>query len=381
MSDSTIFSLPLQLFLFDFQELSPTNYSEEELEYYRFLSVLESLLLPNEKRLLFNEARTGRKGCSGFQILAILLLKMYRRCGTVRDVLAILRREPVYRSIIGLRETPSEATLSRRTKELEGIVNIMDLHERLVNAFYKDRLVCNLSIDSTPIDTCEEPLKKEKKEKCKRGPKKKGSPEEAEYKKRQEEKEALKELRDNGDVRTYIDTLEGRCSITGKENSKGHIAWRIGYKIHFAVDDNGIPVSYVVTGACVHDSKLAIPLLRMANERCNFFYALMDSGYSCPDIENAVRRMGKIPVIDWKAEKDGSKREMDQAKKQRYKARTTVERSNSEVKGCFLPDRLHSRGSKAKLDIEIAILLLTMKRMRMVLLREQEFQEDRKQGA
>lgn len=153
-----------QLPLFNFHEIRSSFFNKEETEFYKYLSTVESLLLPEEKRTLFSEPWTGRKGYSSFQILAVILLKMYRRCNTVREALKILNNEPNYRFIIGFdSKVVSEASMSRKIKNLEGKININTLHERLSTAFYKDRLVCNLSIDSTPIDAYEKPVKAEKK--------------------------------------------------------------------------------------------------------------------------------------------------------------------------------------------------------------------------
>ena len=148
--------------------------------------------------------------------------------------------------------------------------------------------------------------------------------------------------------------------------------WRIGYKVHLAVDDMGIPMSFFVSGASVHDSKVAIPLIRLAKERCTFLYTLMDGGYSSKDIVSFAKELGVVPVIDFKANRNGLKPEMDKAKKVRYKARTTVERTNSELKDCFLPPKLYSRGKGSLLDLQFAVLLLTIKKIRNRLLEEQK---------
>ena len=57
---------------------------------------------------------------------------------------------------------------------------------------------------------------------------------------------------------------------------------------------------------------------------------------------------------------------MDPAKKDRYKARTTVERTNSELKDCFLAPKLFSRGKSSIMDLKLAVLMLTMKKIRKV---------------
>ena len=66
-------------------------------------------------------------------------------------------------------------------------------------------------------------------------------------------------------------------------------------------------------------------------------------------------------------DRNGVKVEMDPAKKNRYKARTTVERTNSELKDCFLAPKLYSRGEKSIFDLKLAVLLLTIKKIKHVI--------------
>ena len=61
-----------------------------------------------------------------------------------------------------------------------------------------------------------------------------------------------------------------------------------------------------------HDSKVALPLLKMAEKRCVFLYDLMDGGYSSGLIDSYSRSIGKIPVIDFKAPRGHEKPEMVQ---------------------------------------------------------------------
>ncbi|HPB41480.1 MAG TPA: transposase [Sphaerochaeta sp.] len=157
-------------------------------------------------------------------------------------------------------------------------------------------MVGHLSIDSTIIEAREKPFIKKKEKKVsppkKKGRKKKGSPEEKEYRKQKAlaEQERLNYLAE--DILTSISRLEIRCSLTAKQNSKGKIQRFIGYKVHLATDDFGVPIAYIVTGACVHDCKAAVPLMKMAYQRTDFFYALMDKGYLNPDINTYADMIG-----------------------------------------------------------------------------------------
>ena len=54
---------------------------------------------------------------------------------------------------------------------------------------------------------------------------------------------------------------------------------------------------------------------------------------------------------------------MDPAKAWRYRSRTTVERTNSELKECFLPEKLYSRGKRGIFQIELSILMLDIKKI------------------
>ncbi|MCK9547066.1 MAG: hypothetical protein M0Q37_00995, partial [Sphaerochaeta sp.] len=57
---------------------------------------------------------------------------------------------------------------------------------------------------------------------------------------------------------------------------------------------------------------------------------------------------------------------------QRYKARTTVERTNSELKDGFLPVKLYRKGENARYDISLGVLLTTIKKVLAVVAMMQE---------
>ncbi len=370
MSYTTINAPCFQPLLSDDESFVSHFYTRDENEFAMFLDTAFGLMTPNERRLLDSTARTGRRGYCGSSIFAVFMAKMYYRCSTVRSVLNLMNKSWSLRRIAGLDKIPGEATMSRRFSELKKIIDLDKLHERLVIGYFRDRLVHNSSLDSMIADCHEKPLRKEKKEPLRRGRKRKGSEEEKQFLERKELEAKQLELLTEGDPHEALASLEHRCSITGKKNSHGNMEWHIGYKLHMLVDDRGVPIIKHVTGACVSDMKPAIPLIRIAASRCNFMYCLMDAGYCWDEIRKAVRKLGKVPVIDTKADRSGHKGEFDPPKKERYKARTTVERSNGELRNSYLPDILYSRGEKAIFDINMSVLLLTMKRMRMVLLEE-----------
>ena len=94
----------------------------------------------------------------------------------------------------------------------------------------------------------------------------------------------------------------------------------------------------------------------------------MDGGYSSAAIADCAGRLGAVPIIDFKADRRGRKRPTAPDEAERYRKRTTVERSNGETKERFLPAKLRSRGLRARFDLRLAVLLLALKRMRLALL-------------
>ena len=371
-------SFALQALLFTSEEISCCFFrepSERELEFMSFFQTLQSLLTVKEYHQLCRRQKKGRPGYDLLTILGIQLLQLHFKQPTMKETLLLLIENSNLRDILSLKKVPSCSTVSRLSRQVEGIVNPQLIHHRLIQLFQKeldDRIVGNLSIDSTIIEAREKPVSSKKEIKNtnasskKRGPKKKGSSEERKYRAQQAtlERQKVKYLRES--PQKNIKKLEKRCSRTAKQNSKGKLQWFVGYKAHLATDDFGIPIAYAVTGACVHDSQVAVPLMKMVYKRADFYYALMDKGYINPQINAYANLIGRKVIIDQRQYKGVAP--MAQSEKIRYKARTTVERTNSELKDGFLPNKLYRKKSHARYDIELSILLLTMKKIKKILL-------------
>ena len=359
---STAYPLFVQPLLFTSEDLSPCFFFQPTDDELCFMEVWENLVsaMPAPVRCDEGRSRTGRPGHTLLSVLAVHAVKLYFQEKTMTVARDRLLSSSNLRTITGVAEVPSLSVISKKTDTLIDLVDFSSILASICSSFYKDRLVCHLSIDSTISEAREKPVKAEKpRRKRKRGRKRKGAEELAIA----EEKEQLYDLMENGCVDEFLSSLEHRCSVTGKKNSKGNMEWSIGYKAHLAVDDNGIIVAHHVTGASVHDSQVAIPLMRMADRRCDYLYALMDGGYTSQRIEAFASSIGKVPIIDRRADRNGNKKEMEPCKAERYKARTTVERTNSELKECFLPGKLYSRGKKGIFQIELSILMLDIKKI------------------
>ena len=359
---SISYPVSMQPLLFTSEDLSPCFFFQPTDDELCFMEVWENLVSAMPAPVRCDEGRscTGRPGHTLLSVLAVHAVKLYFQEKTMTAARDRLLSSSNLRTITGVAEVPSLSVISKKTDTLIDLVDFSSILASICSSFYKDRLVCHLSIDSTISEAREKPVKAEKpRRKRKRGRKRKGAEELAIA----EEKEQLYDLMENGCVDEFLSSLEHRCSVTGKKNSKGNMEWSIGYKAHLAVDDNGIIVAHHVTGASVHDSQVAIPLMRMADRRCDYLYALMDGGYTSQRIEAFASSIGKVPIIDRRADRNGNKKEMEPCKAERYKARTTVERTNSELKECFLPGKLYSRGKKGIFQIELSILMLDIKKI------------------
>ena len=368
---STAYPISIQPLLFPREELSRCFFTEPTDDELSFLEMWENLVSAMPATVSSDDGNscTGRPGYTLLSVLAVHAVRLFFRLKTLTAARERLLSSMNLRTITGMDEVPSPAVVSRKTDDLISLVDFDSVIASICSSFYEDRLVCHLSIDSTVVGAREKPVKNMKeKKKRKRGRRKKGSKEPTIA----DEKERLHGSMADGDIGEFLSTLEHRCSVTGKKNSKGKMEWSIGYKAHLAVDDNGIIVAHHVTGACVHDSQVAIPLMRLADGRCDYLYVLMDGGYTSGKIEEFASSIGKIPIIDRHADRNGEKEEMEPARAWRYRARTTVERTNSELKECFLPCKLYSRGKRAVFQIELSILMLDIKKITLRLWAEEE---------
>jgi len=380
---STITPSSLQSTLFTHDDLSSCFFrkpTKRELEFKSYFYTIKNLLTTAERIQMSRYHSVGRIGYDLISIFGILILKLHYHIRTMKETLLLLQENMNLRDILDISPVPSEASMSRLTRTVENIVSINSMHERLIGVYNQEmgRIIGHLSIDSTTIEAREKPFRKKKQAQKepdspkKRGRKAKGSPEEQEYLERiaQEEEARLQYLAESPDK--SISELEMRCSITAKQNSKGNKQWFIGYKAHIATDDFGVPICFVVTGACVHDSKVAVPLLKIANQKTEFFYILLDKGYISPAVNDYADMIERKVIIDRKGYKGVSPIPLEPAYAERYKARTTVERTNSELKDGFLPDKIYKRGSQAQYEIQLAILLTTVKKVsNMLLLKKQ----------
>ena len=148
------------------------------------------------------------------------------------------------------------------------------------------------------------------------------------------------------------------CDVGTKKNSKGFKTSWIGYKLHADVNDCGLPVSIALRSASVHDSQVAIPLMKMSSAKVDYLYDLMDAAYDARAIYQVSRSLGHVPIID-KNSRGKDAVPMAPHEAARYKERTAAERFNSRMKEEFGADNVMVRGpQKVKMHLMFGLLAL-----------------------
>ncbi len=297
----------------------------------------------------------GRKLLTREAIARAYVAKAFCRYPTTRDLIRALQSSVSLRLICGfeaLCDIPSEATFSRAFKEFSESALGERVHDALVQDYLADEIIGHISRDSTAIVGREKPAKKIKKAKK---PRKRGRP--AKGEKREPAKTRLVRQTDQS-AEEAIAELSTVCDRGTKKNAKGYKTSWNGYKLHLDVNDVGLPVSALVTSASVHDSQVAIPLMKMTSDKVTYLYDLMDAGYDAELIRNMSRELGHVPIID-RNSRGQDVPPMAPHEAERYKQRSAAERANARLKDDFGAANIRVKGH-AKVATHLMFGILTL---------------------
>jgi len=257
---------------------------------------------------------------------------------------------------------PSEATFSRAYAEFASNGLGDQVLARVARQELGDTLVWHVARDSTAIQARELPLAKPKKEaqpKQKPG-RRKGVVPKPKVPTRQERQLTQ-------DAATALLELPTACDTGTKRNSKGHDVHWIGYKFHVDVTQDGLPISAVTTSASLHDSQVAIPLMKLTAQRTGcLFYQLMDAGYVGKPILQAARELGQVAIVAPKGNAYHSAIPLEPDRKMRYRIRTVVERFFSDLKDNRGGHQIRVKGH-AKVHLHLMFGLLAIFASRILL--------------
>ncbi len=276
---------------------------------------------------------------------------------TTRATIEALHASPNFRRICGfvrLGDIPSEATFSRAFGEFAHRGLGDRVHEALVARYMKPELVGHISRDATAICGREKPTARSRPPKP--APRKKGRPRRGEVREPKPETRLERQCRQSAPE--ALAELPVHCDVGAKKNSKGYKQAWIGYKLHVDVSDCGLPISAVLTAASLHESQVAVPLMKMTSGRIDYLYDLMDSAYDAQPIYEMSRSLGHVPIIA----KNGRRKEMIPLaphEAMRYQERTVAERFNSRLKEGFGAENVMVRGAaKVRLHLMIGLVAL-----------------------
>ncbi len=323
----------------------------------KLVSILEILQVERHvPRIITRYQYPGRKPHDRQSLARSFVAKALYRFPTTSDLRRALQSAANLRRICGFREygdLPSEATFSRAFAEFAAGSLGCSVHDALVDEYLQGQLIGHISRDSTAIIGREKPAKKVAKEP--RPPRKRGRPAKG------EQREIIEKRLDRQVRQTAeeaIHELPVVCDRGTKKNAKGYKESWNGYKLHLDTNDNGLPISALVTSASLHDSQAAIPLIKLSSRKVTYLYDLMDAAYDATRIEQISREYGHVTIT----EKNGRGKEvvpMAPHQAERYKIRSSAERANSRLKEDFGANNVMVKGhSKVALHLMYGVITL-----------------------
>ena len=296
------------------------------------------------------------------EIARAFIAKSVYNLQTTRDLIDRLHIDRTLRMLCGWRyktDIPSESKFSRVFKELSDLKIAEKTHEKFVKEYLSDELFFYNATDATKVPLREKPVKVEK-EKPK--PKKRGRPKKGEM--REPIKPTiLKQQKKMETVEEKLSLVSTDCGVGVKQNSKGNREVWIGGKLHISAVDGDIPITAFYSGANVHDSSVALPLMQETSQRVNYLYDLQDAGYDADIIREFSENLGHRPIIDInpknskalkekieliKHEKESFKfiNQHQNLDKEHYNQRSMVERVNKYLKDDFGCDKIYYQGAR-----------------------------------
>jgi hypothetical protein len=281
---------------------------------------------------------------------------------TTRDLIERLKIDRTLRIICGWRhhnEIPSESKFSRVFKEFSLQRIATKAHDVFIEKYLSETLFFYHSIDATAVELREKAVKSKKEVKPKRrqGRPRKGeelSPKKPSILQQQEQMNNTEEM---------LSLIKTECNTSIKQNSKGNRHRWIGGKLHLSVVDGDIPITALYSSATVHDSSLALPLIKLSSQKVNYLYDLADAAYDNKIVKNYSELHNHRPIIDTnpknskklkakialaKSEKKtlGSLNLYNDSDDIHYNQRSSVERVNAYLKDSYGCSKIYYQGAQ-----------------------------------
>ncbi len=322
----------------------------------RLVKILE--LVKIEKYVPFSASKQwlGRPVKERESIARAFIAKAVLRYQHTSSLRNELLSTPNLRMICGFakrQNVPSESTFSRAFADYAAAGLGTLVHDTLVKEHLGSELIGHVSRDSTAIIGREKPAKRIKVVKVS---KKKGRPTKGEIRPPAEPKRL--EVQRIQSAQEAVALLPKVCDRGTKKNAKGYKESWNGYKLHLDVNDFGLPLSAVLTSASVHDSQVAIPLMKLTSGKVIYCYDLMDAAYDAALIWEQSKALDHVPIID-RNPRGKEALPMAPHEAARYNERTTAERCNGRFKDEFGGRCVQVRGpDKVMMHLMFGIIAL-----------------------
>ena len=276
-----------------------------------------------------------------------------------------LRIDRTLRVICGWRhrnKIPSESKFSRVFKEFSQQRIATKAHDVFIENYLSETLFFYSSIDSTAIELREKPVKREESKKEIKPKRKQGRP------KKGEEVPAkkpsiLQQQEKMNEAKEMLSLIGTECNTSIKQNSKGNRHKWTGGKLHLSVVDGDIPITALYSSASVHDSSLALPLIKQSSQKVNYLYDLADAAYDTSIIRNYSKKQNHRPIIDINPKNSKKLKEkiaLDKSEKKilqplrlyndsddlHYNQRSSVERVNAYLKDSYGCSKIYYQGAQ-----------------------------------
>jgi hypothetical protein len=317
---------------------------------------------------------TGRPPLDRQSLASAYLAKAIYNLTTTSQLIERLQSDQPLRRLCGwdgAGQVPSESTFSRAFHEFAAYQLADKIHETLVRRSQQGRVIDYLARDSTAIEARQhlpgdhdktqprgkagQRTTKGRKKAGKRGfhPRAKAC-----------ERGSRLQCQQSMKLPQMLADLPRTCSLGVKTSSQGHPQYWRGFKLHWDVADSGrIPISCILTGASVHDSQVAIPLMQMSAGRVRWRCEVMDSAYDAKLIRQQSEKLGHEALIKPVKRKGqpAADRELTPDNKERFKKRTIVEQLNGRLKDEFGGRVIYVRGAtKIMAHLMFGVVALTV---------------------
>ncbi|NMP25139.1 transposase [Sulfobacillus harzensis] len=229
----------------------------------RLQAILDAVPLGPALSALPQPARTGRPETHDRALmLRAYVAKAVEQIPTTEALRARLRRDPVFRWIVGYRgksDIPSAATFSRIFDQISQCTSLQAVHAQQVETARARQIV---STDEAAYDASDVPA----------------------YEK----------------TRRHADAQDPERASWGlKTGPKGQKYRWFGYKLHLAVAAGSLfPLAALTTTAKMHDVNMARPLVTMTTDRdMGQQTAIFDAGYDQATLYQDLQAQGLVPII------------------------------------------------------------------------------------